>query len=249
MSISLYEIIERLQVICHTGYVKSHRSGSTGVGKTLEDLLGIKENNIASPDLHRLELKSIREDSNSLITLFTLDRKAWQIRQHEAILKFGSVTEENGRKNLYSTVTGNENQMGFKYRVTLDSVEIWHRSKICLAKWSLDQLSDKYNEKIRHILLITAKVQRRRDGEYFWYYRGSLLMGYMTPMRLQEILLRNVLKIDLRLHLRTDGSVRNHGTGFRVSEADWAHLFRSNDEFSLQNTSDFPYDNYRGFFD
>ncbi len=249
MSISLYEIIERLQVICHTGYVKSHRLGSTGVGKTLEDLLGIKENNIASPDLYRLELKSIREDSSSLITLFTLDRNAWQIRQRQAILKFGSVDEESGRNNLYSTVTGNENQMGFKYRATPDAVGIWHRSESCLAKWDLDQLSDKYNEKIRHVLLITAKAERRRDGEYFWYYRGSLLMGYMTPMQLHEILLGNFLKIDLRLHLKTDGSVRNHGTAFRVSESDWAHLFRSNDEFSLQNTSEFPYGKCEGFFD
>ena len=29
---------------------KTHRKSDTGIGKTLEDLLGIKENNIASPN-------------------------------------------------------------------------------------------------------------------------------------------------------------------------------------------------------
>ncbi len=53
------------------GWIKTHRSGNTGIGKTLEDLLGITENNIQGPDFGSYELKSGRINSNSMLTLMT----------------------------------------------------------------------------------------------------------------------------------------------------------------------------------
>ena len=44
--------------ICNMGWITTHRSGPTGIGKTLEDLLGIPENNINGPDFGDYELKS-----------------------------------------------------------------------------------------------------------------------------------------------------------------------------------------------
>ena len=67
------EFIRRLKEIKEMGFVKTHRSGQTGIGKTIEDLLGIEENNIPGPNaLGWIELKAIRKDSKSMITLFTL---------------------------------------------------------------------------------------------------------------------------------------------------------------------------------
>ena len=40
------EVVKKLREIKEMGYIKTHRAGDTGIGKTLEDLLGIKENNI-----------------------------------------------------------------------------------------------------------------------------------------------------------------------------------------------------------
>ncbi len=54
------------------GWVKTHRSGDTGVGKTLEDLLNIKENNIQGPDFGVYVLKSSRKNSTSMLTIFTM---------------------------------------------------------------------------------------------------------------------------------------------------------------------------------
>jgi len=39
------EIIRKLRIIKKKSYIKTHRPGNTGVGKTLEDLFGIKEKN------------------------------------------------------------------------------------------------------------------------------------------------------------------------------------------------------------
>lgn len=57
-------------------WIASKRKGPTGVGQTLEYYLGMKENNIALPDLGTVELKAHRVGSSSMITLFTFNRKA-----------------------------------------------------------------------------------------------------------------------------------------------------------------------------
>ena len=47
---TLEKFIELFKSIKELGWVKTHRTGQTGIGKTLEDLLGIIENNIQGPD-------------------------------------------------------------------------------------------------------------------------------------------------------------------------------------------------------
>jgi len=68
---SSHELVLFCQKIKEMGFVQSHRRGSTGIGKTLEDLLGITENNIAGPDFSVFELKAGRKNSTSMLTLFT----------------------------------------------------------------------------------------------------------------------------------------------------------------------------------
>ena len=68
---TLNDFIREYQKICQMGWIKTHRSGPTGIGKTLEDLLGIVENNIDGPDFGDYELKSCRLNSNSMLTIFT----------------------------------------------------------------------------------------------------------------------------------------------------------------------------------
>jgi len=59
------------EYIKEMGYVKTHRTGNTGIGKTLEDLLGITENNVPGPNAAMVELKSVRKNVSSMLTLFT----------------------------------------------------------------------------------------------------------------------------------------------------------------------------------
>ena len=46
MTITLRKLKEQLKKIKAMGFVKTHRTHDTGIGKTLKDLLHIKENNI-----------------------------------------------------------------------------------------------------------------------------------------------------------------------------------------------------------
>jgi hypothetical protein len=71
MIVTLGDFIREFTVIKEMGWIQTHRSGPTGVGKTLEDLLGIPENNLDQPDFGDYELKSCRIDSQSMLTMFT----------------------------------------------------------------------------------------------------------------------------------------------------------------------------------
>ena len=56
------------------GWARSARPGNAGaVGNTLEDLLGIEENNLPLPNAAEWELKTQRADTNSLTTLFHME--------------------------------------------------------------------------------------------------------------------------------------------------------------------------------
>lgn len=82
------KFIEKFVKLKKKGFVKSLRSGPTGIGHTLEQKLGMKENNIALPDIKGVELKAHRSGSNNLITLFTFNRKCWIMKPLDAVRKY-----------------------------------------------------------------------------------------------------------------------------------------------------------------
>ncbi|MBM3553767.1 MAG: MvaI/BcnI restriction endonuclease family protein [Alphaproteobacteria bacterium] len=64
-------LIAKLAEIEAMGFVPNARHGNHGgVGNTLEDLLGIEENNLPIPNAAEWELKTHRKGSSSLVTLF-----------------------------------------------------------------------------------------------------------------------------------------------------------------------------------
>jgi hypothetical protein len=68
------ELIAELKKISAMGWVDSSRSGNNGnVGNTLEDLLGIPENNLPIPNASEWELKTQRMNTTALTTLFHIE--------------------------------------------------------------------------------------------------------------------------------------------------------------------------------
>jgi len=67
-------LIEVWQDIRKRGWIENARPGNAGgVGNTLEDLLGISENNLPIPNAAEWELKCQRSGTTSLTTLFHLE--------------------------------------------------------------------------------------------------------------------------------------------------------------------------------
>ena len=68
------QLIDKLSEIEQMGYVETLRNGNAGVGYTLEELLGIKENNLQIPDLGKIEVKSQWKAASNRMTMFTFNR-------------------------------------------------------------------------------------------------------------------------------------------------------------------------------
>lgn len=95
------ELINKLIAVTKTGWIKSGRHGNAGgVGNTLEDLLGIKENNLPIPNAAEWELKTHRIGSGSLTTLFHMEPSPTALNIVPQILlpKYGWKHNEAGKK-------------------------------------------------------------------------------------------------------------------------------------------------------
>ena len=94
-------LIQKLIKIADKGWIESARQGNAGgVGNTLEDLLGIQENNLPIPNAAEWELKAQRINTSSLTTLFHIEPSPRAIKFVPQVLlpKYGWAHKEDGLK-------------------------------------------------------------------------------------------------------------------------------------------------------
>ena len=229
------ELKEKLSDINRMGYIVSLRKGNTGIGYTLETLLGVVENNLRSPDLgtielketllgiaennlrysdlRNIELKSRRIKSTSLLTMFTFNDSIWKIEQEELIKQYGYY--KDGRWALYTTAKNKPNNRGFYVKVEQDTVRLYHEDGLCAIEWELEPLIDDLKNKFSNVLLVEAESRKSGENEEFWYKEAHLLTGIIVEKFL-EYIKNGTIAVDLRMHINKNGGVRNHGTGFRL---------------------------------
>ena len=95
------ELIAKLKEISAMGFVPNARhKNHGGIGNTLEDLLGIAENNLPIPNAAEWELKTQRAKTSSLTTLFHIEPSPRAIRFVPQVLlpKYGWAHQEDGKK-------------------------------------------------------------------------------------------------------------------------------------------------------
>jgi len=207
------------------GWIKSKRKGSTGIGHTLEQLLGVTENNIALPDLSIVELKAHRIGSSSMITLFTFNRKAWKINPHAAIKKYGT-RDDNGRLGMYFTMARTPNSMGLFLNVDETAISVRHISGEVVAEWQLEALAKRFMQKTPGLVLVSAFSEMRGDTEWFKYDRAQLLTETSSDIIKNQFLSGNVL-FDIRMdRLPTKNELRylQKSDWLQWSFKDWIEL-------------------------
>ena len=224
----LKEVITKLQEIENKGFIQSLRRGSTGIGYTSETLFGVQENNIPIPDIGgRVEIKTIRRDSQSLITLFTFNRGVWHIRQKELVQKYGYI-DEKGRYALKNTVFyGKPITQGISLDVdenknTIHLVDV--NTKKILATWDVYVIVGTFMTKLSRLLMIIADRKVEQGKEYF-HYNEAYLLTDPSPRNFLKAFKNSLIGIDIRMHLKESGAVRNRGTAFRIKEKDLMELY------------------------
>ncbi len=232
---NINEFILKMNEISNRGYIKSHRAGDTGIGKTLEDLLGIRENNISGPDFSKYELKSTRRQSSTMLTLFTKtpspqgsikelvdnfgyrQRKKLSKTKQPTLIK---VNEESSKisledKELHVTVDAlKPNSVGLQLFFVGERL-YFKNDKGIEAYYDRNSLEKTFEKKYHSMIYMIADCKKEGKQEYFWYNEAYRLdrFGFKTFMQLIK---DGLLKVDLRVGHYEDGRVHDHGTGFRI---------------------------------
>ncbi len=227
---SVQELKEKLETIKSMGFIKAHRAHNTGIGKTLEDLLGIKENNIRLPDVGDIELKAKRITSDSMLTLATktpepkgTNRKLFEEYKYK---------DEESYYNLHSTVFGSKvNPQGF--RITYKDGKLFLKNKKHIeAYWDEGIFEDVLVSKSNKILLVFAETKGASNSsdEQFHFIEAYLLQG-LNFNKFRDAIEKDYLKIDIRIGVyrsgKNKGKYHDHGTGFRMHKRDFLKLYDS----------------------
>ncbi|OGY48176.1 MAG: hypothetical protein A2663_01350 [Candidatus Buchananbacteria bacterium RIFCSPHIGHO2_01_FULL_46_12] len=214
------EILKRkLQKIKKLGFTKTHRLGDTGIGKTLEDLLGIKENNIPLPDIGEIaELKSYRKDAKSMMTLFTLEPLPSGGDRDRILLDgFGYSKRDNQRsKELHSTLSCKRyNAQNLRLLVEKNKIRVKGKNRRLNIYWDMGSVEKKFNAKLPALIYVLADSKIINGSEYFHFNEAYLLENFNFGLFKKQVKNDGIL-VDFRMYYRPNGSVRNHGTGFRI---------------------------------
>ncbi|MBI3036143.1 MvaI/BcnI restriction endonuclease family protein [Candidatus Woesearchaeota archaeon] len=216
------------------GFVPSTRTHDTGIGKTFEDLVGIHENNNYLADYKdELEIKSSRDLSESMVTLFTkspshpLKANSF-IREH-----YGKPDSDfTAVKIVHSTVSATnfntfENKWGFKINVSeqlglisliiknLKTAEV-NDSQIY---FTFDDLKERVEKKCKHVAYVSAEPKKENGKEFFKFNKAVLLSG-LTFQKFVDCVKKGLIVYDIRLGIYRSGKMKgkphDHGSGFRV---------------------------------
>lgn len=236
---TLNDFIQEYKKIVATGWIKTHRSGPTGIGKTLEDLLGITENNIDGPDFGDYELKSCRLNSNSMLTMFT---KTPQPKGAASTLRetfgYSSDAYDNNEKVLHATLSADRfvsiADTGHKLIVVCDDskISIVAEDQKVYAFWTREELKKAFEKKYKNkFVYAKALSQGAGASEQFKFTEAYEVTGFNYDAFV-SLLEEGKIYIDLRIGQyhggAKDGQTHDHGTGFRIKEIDQPLLFKIN---------------------
>lgn len=230
-------------VVKEKGWIPSNRFHDTGIGKTFEDLIGIVENNNFLADYQGvLELKSSRELTESMVTLFT--KSPTFPEGINAILRerYGQPdVESEVMKKLHTTVSAVKfntyiNNFGFKLEVDETNKKIFLRIKNLKTDkiedieiyYSFEQLMNIIEKKCKYIAYINADSKKEESKEFFRFTKAVLLSG-LTFDRFIDSVKKGFIVYDIRLGVyksgKNKGKTHDHGSGFRIFQNKISQVF------------------------
>lgn len=214
------ELCSKLEEIKQIGYVETHRKGDTGIGKTLEDLLKIEENNVPGPNVANVELKSGRKGTVSMLTLFTKNPKP-KGANRELFEEF-SYEDEGRRLILHTTLSATgyntlRGEKGLKIEINNDKIKIVDPENESWGYWDRETLEKRFERKYPALVYIKADAKMVGDVEEFWFNEAWYLEGFSFK-HFVELLEEGKIFVDTRIGRDPNGKIHDHGTGFRVKQ-------------------------------
>ncbi|MBM3144716.1 MAG: MvaI/BcnI restriction endonuclease family protein [Chloroflexi bacterium] len=237
-------LIAELREVSRMGWIPNARPGNPGgIGNTLEDLLGIQENNLPIPNAAEWELKCQRTESTSLTTLFHMEPspRAFKFVPKILLPKYGWKHELAGIKYP-------ENEMSFRqtihgvarsdrgFKVIVD-----HKFQKILVSFNANAVASEHYAWLRNVVL-SAGVNELNPQPYWGFddlhhksgtkllncfyvqaeakkQEGQEFFHYNRVLILQGFSFENFLTAIEEGNVLIDFDARtghNHGTKFRL---------------------------------
>ena len=107
-----------------------------------------------------------------------------------------------------------------------NKVHLFHTSGNLLATWSTYTIVGKFISKLERLLVVLAdnKINDETGKEEFLFNEAYILSN-PSPENFLTAFENSQVAIDLRMHIKGTGAVRNHGTGFRIKENNIINLY------------------------
>ena len=226
------KIIRKIRSVKRRGYIKSIRPDATkqndgAVGNTLEEALGIKENNKRLPDYKGWEIKSHKITSQSYITLFSRTPDS-EYKDGYMNKRWGKLDDEYPHiKVLRTSIYAHRHSEIYrkhKLKLKIDR----RKKKIFLIDinnpdekvyWKFDSIKQSAVNKIKNMIICTAQSKVMKNKMYFKYINTRLLISFDFN-KFIKLLENGVIRYDHRLGIyrsgKKKGEPHNHGGGFRI---------------------------------
>lgn len=235
MKSSKQRLIEIFGDIQSRGWVRSHRSNNTGIGKTFEDLAGVEENNKPGPDFEEFEIKSHREEANSPITLFTLSPSFPKKANGYLRDNYGEIDPENPDLKKLHTSMFSDRKNTYKGTLSFKLINDREAKSVRIGIYDVktgkliddsvgytyEKLEKKLYSKLNSLFYVSADRRFVNGIEEFHYTDATI---YTNPSfeRFLNILEDGHVQYDIRIGSyksgKNYGKPHDHGSGFRVRE-------------------------------
>jgi hypothetical protein len=236
--------IENFKRVRDLGFVRSHRSHNTGIGKTLEDLMGVEENNLDEPDFGNIEIKSQRNLVGSYITLFTKSPSYPKSTNTFLRDNYGIENEDNPDiKKLHTSMFCshfNKTYEKWGFRIRPSEIE----QKLFIDVKDLDNnemeginvyydysiLKSILIKKLNIVAFVSTEHKTENGVEHFHFNKCKVYYkcdfeNFISLIRQDKIM------YDIRIGSYKTGSkygkVHDHGSGFRVKRENMSDVFDS----------------------
>ena len=219
----------------------------TGIGRTVESVLGIDMNPSKRPDYKGIELKSHREASKVRNTLFT-QAPEWAISRLKSgraiVEEYGYIPDGYIHKSLHVTLTANRPNpqgLGLLVQPQLGILEADEFARIALddgsfrkindvAAWQLINLHERLLTKHHETFWIEAETKKESGQEYF---RVSQILHTKNPITSQfDVLLdQGQITVDFLLCRDSGGDTYS----FKINGKARHLLFPQSETYRLQS--------------
>ena len=158
-------------------WFESEVTADTGIGRTIETMLGIQQNSKTTPDYNGIELKSHREKRSSKKNVLFTQTPDWNLSKlksgREIVAKYGYDCGD-GQLTYQNTVQcglPNSQGLGLNLDQLKELLELQHYGERVddVAVWTLMKLHNRLAEKHRETFWISVDNEFHDGKEYFRY--------------------------------------------------------------------------------